>query len=150
MTDRFPKNSRRWLQDSAGPMAKTLAKAQQLSRLEKSLLRQFHADFSQNIRLLNVRDNTIVLACPNDAWASRIRLNSRSILNAAQRFCQISAESVLVKVQRDLFESPQKQATKHLSETARNHLRSAIKSVDDPRIAASIQALLDNDKKSAD
>lgn len=57
-----------------------LRRASLLAQLQNVLAGSLHPDLAANLQVANVRDGCLILATPSPAWATRLRMQSRQVL----------------------------------------------------------------------
>ena len=66
----------------------TLERARKLSRLEQAVLQLLPAELGAHCKVLNLRNETLVLAAPSPAWAARLRFKAPDLLRQLKsQFC---------------------------------------------------------------
>lgn len=120
-----------------------LAKAVRLGELDAQLRRGLAAPLADHVMLADVSDDgCLVFLADHPAWASRLRQQQGRIL-AAARSAGIPAVRFAVKV-APLPTFPQGPTSRiPLPEAAREHLRAAAQSLEDPELRAMFLRLAD-------
>jgi hypothetical protein len=67
-----------------------LERANKLSRLEQAVLQLLPTELAAHCKVLNLKNETLVLATPSPAWAGRLRFAAPDLL--AQIKCQLSLD----------------------------------------------------------
>ena len=77
-----------------------IERADQLNDLNKRLQPRLPAPVKGLCRLANIRSETAVFACDNQAAASKVRMFSRDILQTMQRDYKISVKKLRVVIEQ--------------------------------------------------
>jgi len=75
-----------------------LRRASLLAQLQNRLAGALHPDLAANMRVANVRDGRLVVLSPSPAWASRLRMHSRQLLDLVHDAGLTSVDRVEVRV----------------------------------------------------
>lgn len=118
-----------------------MERASALSSLEASLWPYLPPSIRAHCKLANFRDSTLYLTADSPLWAARVRHTSPQILHAARQRCKIPARALRVRVQWAPPRPPPRATRKPLSPAARDHLRQAATTQNDPEIAAIMRRL---------
>lgn len=128
------------LSESASP---ALAKARRLGELDAQLRRGLAAPLADHVLLADVSDDgCLVFLADHPAWATRLRQQQEALL-AAARSAGFPASRFAVKV-APLPTVPRGATSRiPLPRAAREHLRAAAQSLDDPELRAIFLRLAD-------
>lgn len=75
-----------------------LRRASLLAMLQNRLAASLHPDVAANMRVANVRDGRLVLLAASPAWASRLRMQSRQLLDLLHEAGLAEVDRVEVRV----------------------------------------------------
>lgn len=111
-----------------------------LQALDRQLRQYLPEDVAGQCSLANVHPDKLVFLTTSSTWKARLRLHESELV-AAARQCGLQIDRVVVKVATMQSVSPETASHKPLSNTAREHLRAAAQSIDDPQLRAQLLAL---------
>ncbi len=109
--------------DCAG-LSKLFSQAHELETLDRHLREPLPHQLSEQVRLASIHGSRIVFVASTSAWASRLRMQQRRILETA-RSLGIAVHSLRVKVTPLPAPTPAPALRKPLSATAAIHLQEA-------------------------
>lgn len=116
-------------------------RAVKLREWDRCLRKQVTQRVRFAIRLINVRDRTLVLETSTPAQAAMLRLETLEILRAAGA-CGIGANRVLVKVGRNEWSPPAEPVTsKPISDARRQEIVAIADRIDDAELSAALKRL---------
>ena len=75
-----------------------LRRASLLAQLENRIAGALHADLAEHMRVANVRDGRLVLLASSPAWATRLRMHSRQVLDILHAAGLTEVDRVEVRV----------------------------------------------------
>lgn len=128
--------------DGGSPLARVIATAGELERVDRKLRGHLPAELAVRSRVANLRNGVLVLAAESSAWAARLRYLSRDIVQTARKKCRLEVHEVEVRVSPTSAPSPQGgPPPRRLSRRAAEHLRNAADTAGDPELAALMQRL---------
>jgi len=133
-----PKPLRELLQAGAG--ANLIDRALLLQTLDRQLRQYLPEPLAGQCSLANVRADKLVFLVTSPAWKASLRLHEHELVAAARR-CGLQVDHVVAKVATILPVSPEPASRKPLSQAARDHLREAARSIDDPELRAQLLAM---------
>ncbi len=125
--------------DCAG-LSKLFSQARELETLDRHFREPLPHQLSEQVRLASIHGPRIVFVASTSAWASRLRMQQRRILETA-RFLGIAVHSLRVKVVPWPASMPAAAQHKPLSGAAAAHLRTAAAMADDPDMCSRLLAL---------
>lgn len=82
-----------------------LERARKLSRLEKAVRQLLPAELAAHCKVLNLKNEILVLATPSPAWSGRLRFASADLMQQLQRRYALEIRQVELKVQPEAVES---------------------------------------------
>ena len=119
-----------------------LERARKLSRLDQAVLQLLPAELGQHCKVLNLRNETLILATPSPAWAGRLRFAAPDLLT--QLKCQLSLDirAIDLKVQPEPVENQSiKRASMQLSMSSATLLAQTARSVNHPPLQEALLRL---------
>jgi hypothetical protein len=119
-----------------------LERARRLSRLQRAVLQLLPADLAAHCKVLNLKNEILVLAAPSPAWAGRLRFATADLIK--QLKCQFSLEvrQVDLKIQQENLEiQPVVIAPLHLSMRSATLLAETAKTVNHPPLQEALLRL---------
>jgi hypothetical protein len=119
-----------------------LERARKLSRLDQAVLQLLPAELGQHCKVLNLRNETLILATPSPAWAGRLRFAAPDLL--MQLKCQLSLDirAIDLKVQPEPVENQSiKRASMQLSMSSATLLAQTARSVNHPPLQEALLRL---------
>jgi len=125
---------------AAASVNDVVERAMRLSELDLILRQSLPPQIASRVKLANVRDGRLVFLVESPAFGTKLRLASAALLKAANAF-GLSANEVTVKVATMQPVPPDEAPPTPLSPAARESLRAAAASVDDPELASRLLAL---------
>ncbi len=121
-------------------LSKLFSQARELETLDRRLREPLPRQLSEQVRLASIHGPRIVFVASTSAWASRLRMQQRRILETAHTL-GITARSLLVKVAPLPVPAPAPILRKPLSKTAAMYLRKAAAVSSDPDMRSQLLAL---------
>lgn len=85
-----------------------LERARKLTRLEHTVLRLLPENLAGHCRVLNLKNETLVLSVNSSAWAARLRFAAPELIKQLQHHFPGSVRSVQVRIQPPSAEDPPK------------------------------------------
>lgn len=82
-------------------------RAGQLEAVRARLARDLPVAMREHLKVANIRDGALVLAVDSPAWATRVRYQSREILQTGSQICKTQLSEVVVRVIPELFYAPE-------------------------------------------
>jgi hypothetical protein len=125
---------------TGGSSAGLVERALLLQALDRQLRQYLPDDVAGQCSLANVHPDKLVFLTTSSTWKARLRLHEGDLV-AAARQCGLQIDRVVVKVATMQPVSPETASRKPLSNTAREHLRAAAQSIEDPQLRAQLLAL---------
>ena len=125
---------------AAGSANDVVERAMRLAELDLLLRQSLPPALASRTRLANVRDGRLVFLVDSPAFATRLRLQSAALLKAACAL-GLEADGVAVKVATMQPVPPDEAPPTPLSSAARDALRAAASSTNDPELASRLLAL---------
>lgn len=125
---------------AGGSSAGLVERALLLQALDRQLRQYLPDDVAGQCSLANVHPDKLVFLATSSTWKARLRLHESELV-AAARQSGLQIDRVVVKVATMLSVSPETASRKPLSNTAREHLRAAAQSIEDPQLRAQLLAL---------
>lgn len=124
----------------AGGLGRLVERARQLETLDQKLRCCLAPPLSQHCRLANVREDRLVFMVSSAIWASKLRMHTAQILAAAASL-GVHARSVTVKVSAVSSARAVETSKTPLSPAARDALRAAAETTNDPLLRERLIAL---------
>ncbi len=121
-------------------LSKLFSQARELETLDRRLREPLPRQLSEQVRLASIHGPRMVFVASTSAWASRLRLQQRRILETAH-ILGITTRSLLVKVAPLPVPAPAPALRKPLSATAASYLREAAAISSDPDMRSQLLAL---------
>jgi len=121
-------------------LSKLFGQARELEVLDRRLREPLPRQLGEQVRLASIHGPRIVFVASTSAWASRLRIQQRRILEIAHTL-GIPARSLLVKVAPLSVPMPTPAQRKPLSATAAIYLREAAAVSSDPDMRSRLLAL---------
>lgn len=125
-------------------LAKILDHSQNLMKIEPTIQAALPREYIGLYQLMNLRENTLVLAAASAAIATKIRYSKFELLAAMDGQTYPSViNDIIIKIKPELFTHPdtQKPLRPHLSTTARSLLRQTADRITDPELASALNKL---------
>lgn len=123
-----------------GKLKAIVERAQQLEALDRQLRQCLPRELALNSRLANVRADRLVFLASAPVWAAKLRLASEQLLGAARQ-AGLNVRTLTVKVATMQSVPPELSPRTPLSPAARDALRAAALTVNDPQLADQLLSL---------
>jgi hypothetical protein len=123
-----------------GSSAGLVERALLLQTLDRQLRQYLPDDVAGQCSLANVHPDKLVFLTTSSTWKARLRLHEPELVAAAKQV-GLQVNRMIVKVATMQSVSPETASREPLSNTAREHLRAAAQSIDDPELRAQLLAL---------
>ena len=91
------------LERAALPM---LDRAQKLKHLEQAILRLLPENLAGHCKVVNLKNETLILATTSSAWAARLRFAGPELLKQLRCQFPVSLKTLQIKVQPEVGETP--------------------------------------------
>jgi hypothetical protein len=82
-----------------------LERARKLSRLEQAVLQLLPAELGEHCKVLNLKNETLVLATSSPAWAGRLRFAAPDLLRRLKRQLSLDIRAIDLRVQPETVEN---------------------------------------------
>lgn len=81
-----------------------LERARKLSRLERAVLQLLPAELGAHCKVLNLKNEILVLATPSPAWAARLRFSVPELITQIKRQLSLDVRRIDLKIQPERIE----------------------------------------------
>ncbi|MBB5208792.1 DUF721 domain-containing protein [Chiayiivirga flava] len=122
---------------TSGDTGSVVERAAHLRTLDKQLRQSLPEPLASHVRLGNVRDGRLVFLVDSPVWKAKLRLYADVIRDAASA-AGISASAMTVKVATMLPVPPDAASPSPLTQAARDALRAAAATVEDPELKSQL------------
>ena len=125
---------------TAGDLGSVIERARTLRELDKRLRQSLPEPLASHVRLGNVRDGRLVFLVDSPVWKAKLRLYADVIRDAASAAGLVTS-GMTVKVATMLPVPPDAASLSPLTQAARDSLRAAAATVDDPELKSQLLTL---------
>lgn len=125
---------------TAGDLGSVIERARTLRELDKRLRQSLPEPLASHVRLGNVRDGRLVFLVESPVWKAKLRLYADVIRDAASAAGLVTS-GMTVKVATMLPVPPDAASLSPLTQAARDALRAAAATVDDPELKSQLLTL---------
>jgi len=124
-------------------VARLLARARALKKLDAELHDLIPAPLGNHCRILSVRDDTLVLAADSPVWAARLRFHTTQLVKQLSISRTVNLRTVRVRVRPPASAQASHPARKHIPVSRKNShaLKQAAREVMDPGLRAALLRL---------
>ena len=124
-------------------VARLLARARALKKLDAELHDLIPPPLNSHCRILSVRDNTLVLAADSPVWAARLRFQAPQLVKQLSNSQTVNWRTVRVRVRPPAGAPASHPARKHVPVSRKNAhtLRQAAREVTDPGLRTALLRL---------
>ncbi len=124
---------------SGGTLPRLLDHSRALAQLDQALRKALPEPLNEHCHVINLRGQTLTLAADSPAWATRLRYQSRTVLQHLTRLQSVTVRTIQVRIapeQPTKQKKPKRHA--HLSATNAQLLQQTANSLSDPRLRAAL------------
>ena len=119
-----------------------LERARKLARFEQAVLRLLPADLGAHCRVLNLKNETLVLSTTTPAWAGRLRFAVPELLTQLKRQHHMEIRQVELKIHPEANEKQAvKRNTMKMSLNSAELLANTARSIDHPELQEALYRL---------
>lgn len=127
----------------------TLLRSGRLHKLWQKLQHQLNTDLATHCQLLNLRDGMLIMACDSTAWATRLRFQTPSLLEAMRLLPgDEEIQEIQIKIQPVAQSAQSSKSRATLSSHGADCLKQCAKSVNDPALQQALERLATREHKS--
>lgn len=125
---------------SSGDLGSVIERAKHLAALDRQLRQSLPEPLASHVRLGNVRDGRLVFLVDSPVWKAKLRLYADVIRDAAAA-AGLATSGMTLKVATMQAVPPDAASLSPLSQAARDGLRAAAATVDDPELRSQLLRL---------
>ena len=125
---------------TSGDLGSVVERARGLQALDRQLRQSLPEPLASHVRLGNVRDGRLVFLVDSPVWKAKLRLYADVIRDAASAAGLVTS-GMTVKVATMLPVPPDAASLSPLTQAARDSLRAAAATVDDPELKSQLLTL---------
>ncbi len=119
-----------------------LERARKLQRLEKVVLGLLPDNLAAHCRVMNLKNETLILAAPSSAWAARLRFAGPELVKQVEHQFALKLRGIHVRVQPESIEKqPVRQHRPRLSMASATLLAQTAQAVNDPALREALYRL---------
>jgi hypothetical protein len=119
-----------------------LDRAQKLKRLEQAILGLLPENLAGHCKVVNLKNETLILATTSSAWATRLRFAGPELLKQLRCQFPVNLKSLRIQVQPEVTEgSPAPRPKPKLSMHSGDLLVQTAKTIDDPDLKEALYRL---------
>jgi hypothetical protein len=124
-------------------VARLLARARALNKLDAELHDLIPPPLNDHCRILSIRDDTLVLAADSPVWAARLRFQATQLVKQLSNSRTVNLRTVRVRVRPPESRHAARPSRKQIPVTRKNShtLREAAREVTDPGLRAALLRL---------
>lgn len=122
---------------TAGDLGSVIERANHLAALDRQLRQSLPEPLASHVRLGNVRDGRLVFLVDSPVWKAKLRLYADVIRDAAAA-AGLATSGMTLKVATMQAVPPDAASLSPLSQAARDSLRAAAATVDDPELRSQL------------
>lgn len=122
---------------ASGDLGNVIDRANQLAALDRRLRQSLPEPLASHVRLGNVRDGRLVFLVDSPVWKAKLRLHADVIRDAAAA-AGLATSGMTLKVATMQAVPPDAASLSPLSQAARDSLRAAAATVDDPELRSQL------------
>jgi hypothetical protein len=119
-----------------------LERARKLARLEQAVLQLLPAELAAHCKVLNLKNETLVLATPSPVWAARLRFAAPTLLTQLKCRHSLDARAIDLQIQPETVENqPVKRLPMQISMNSATLLAQTARSVNYPPLQEALLRL---------
>lgn len=122
---------------ASGDLGSVIDRANHLAALDRQLRQSLPEPLASHVRLGNVRDGRLVFLVDSPVWKAKLRLHADVIRDAAAA-AGLATSGMTLKVATMQAVPPDAASLSPLSQAARDSLRAAAATVDDPELKSQL------------
>jgi hypothetical protein len=125
-----------------GPLELTIQRGKKIQQLSLLIQNTLDPEMAAHCQLLNLRNSSLIMACDSTAWATRLRYQVPTLLQALQQSGLSGVADIQIRVS-PAVQPPQQRAKKRavLSTDAAYCIQQCAQSVTDPALSRALQQL---------
>jgi hypothetical protein len=126
-----------------GPLEMTIRRGKKLQQLSRFIQSTLDPEMAAHCQLLNLRNESLIMACDSTVWATRLRYHIPSLLLSLQQQTELGGVvDIQIRV-RPVVHSPPQQVKRRavLSTDAAYCIQQCAQSVTDPGLSRALQQL---------
>jgi hypothetical protein len=134
---------------SGGALPELLEHGRVLARLNRVLSRALPAPLDAHCRVLNLRHHTLTLAVDDPLWASRLRYQTRTLLQQLAAVESVTVRTIQIRIQPQATPRQEKsRRNKPLSASNARLVRQTARSLKDERLRAALLRVASRGEKT--
>ncbi len=126
----------------SGEFEQTIQRSEKLRQLWHRLRRKLDADLASHCQLQNLRDGMLIIACDSTAWATRLRYQIPTLLEAMHHIMgHEGIHDIQIRVQPVSQKTQQQSARATLSSHGAHCLKQCADTISDPALRQALEQL---------
>ncbi|NIQ10147.1 MAG: DUF721 domain-containing protein [Gammaproteobacteria bacterium] len=133
----------------SGELEQTIRRSNSLRRLSDRLQTLLDSELAEHCHLLNVRDGLIIIACDSTAWATRLRYQIPTLLEALRQLRGLDdIRDIQVRIQPSSHTTTKAKSRATLSSQSAYCIRECANSITDSALQQALKRLAEHQNKN--